>query len=136
MARRPQIDVGPFAMPQAWKKAGGRAGKKAGEFTLVTQSIQHGEILPASLATAAGCVTSGGKGPRIGQVELVFVRRSTKKGAPSAGPALRFCTAKGKGAIVPVNDPREAKKIAQRYQACVGDKKAKTKSCILDVKGR
>lgn len=141
MAKRP-ADVSMFSKPSPFRKAGSRAGKKASEFTLVTESIQHGSILPTSLYGFKGCCTKqpGMKScqgpPRPGMVELVFVKREAKakKGAPPAGPALRFCTGRNTGVVVPVKDPREAKRIAQEYQACVGDKKSKQKSCLAAVK--
>jgi len=133
---REAVNFGPFATPQAWKRAGlltsgvGRAGKKSGAFTIVTRSVQHGEILPASLNVAKGCITKGGKPPRAGQVELVFLKRGMDDLPP--GPALRFCTEAGKGQFLPVKDPREAKKIAQRYQSCVGGDRKKQKACIVE----
>lgn len=137
MAReRLVIDLTPFSKPRRFKRAPKKAPKS---FTLVKESIQHGEILPASLASSRGCCTkmTGKKGcegpPRPGQVELVFVRRSTDEGAPKPGPALRICTGKGEGELIPVRDPREAKKLAQQYQACVGESRAKQKACIARV---
>lgn len=131
------VDLTPFAKPRRFKRAPKKAPRS---FTMVTESIQHGAILPASLTKGSGgCCTkvAGQKGcagpPRPGQVELVFVRRSDEEGAPKPGPALRICTGKGEGTLVPVRDPREAKKIAQRYQACVGEKRQKQKACIASV---
>ena len=137
---RPEMTY--FSQPTPWKKAGRRAGGKAASFTLVTESIQHGSILPAGMASpVGGCCTkkSGMKScqgpPRLGQVDLIFARRPKKKGEPAAGPALRLCTEKGKGIIVPVRDPREAKRIALEFQRCVGDSPKKIKACVSKARG-
>ncbi|SRR6266702_75321 len=124
---RGPVDLTAFSTPQPFKKVSAPARS-----LLVTESMQHGEILPASVAVSKGCVTKGGKPPRPGQVELIFLKRG---GDMPAGPALRFCTAPGVGSILPVKGPFEAKKIAQRYQGCVKGAKAKVKSCTVKFTG-
>lgn len=124
-----KLEINFFTTPRRWKPP-------KNEPRLVTRSVQHGDILPAGLtdATKAGCCSSKALGhgkractepPKPGQVELVFLPR--KHGG---GPALRFCTQKGSGALLHVKDPREAKKIAQKFQACVAGKRAKVKGCL------
>lgn len=104
---------------RSFKSAGtGREGKKGKGYVYVKDTIQHGAIIAAGRTHSAGCKTKGGDA-RKGQVDLVFVPRSNKTGAP-AGPALRFCSRKGQGfgPLLSVEDPKTAKEIAAKYQAC------------------
>ena len=113
-----------------------------------TRSLQHGEILASSrggssyYSPARACKTKAGP-PRRDQVELVFIPRNVPAGKhskrpPQAGPALRFCTgAPGFGPMLPVKDPREAKKIAAAYQKCLReDPKKKQAACFEEATGQ
>jgi hypothetical protein len=119
-------------------------GGKANQY--VTRTLQHGDVAAAGrggssyYSPARACGTKG-KGdatrgpPRRDQVELVFAPRGIPAGKhssrpPPAGPALRFCAnGAGFGPMVPVRDPRHAKRIARAYQSCARDPGSDLKKC-------
>ena len=116
-----------------------------------TQSVQHGEIAPVGTYALRGCCSKPKKGkglegrgqktcnmpPKPGQAELVFPsRKDVEKYKTKAGPALWLCTGTHKGTLLPVSDPRTAKKIAERYRACADGKRAKVKACIAEVSSK
>lgn len=112
-----------------------RTGEKGRAATFVTETLQHGKITPWSGGYTKGnsCVTKAGP-PRRGQVDLAFVPRGK---AAEPGPALRFCTPGGGFApTVSVRDPREAKRIAVKYQSCMENPKAKVEACIKEATGK
>jgi hypothetical protein len=132
--------------PRLFTKAGGREGKKAAEYILNEQSLQHGPIVAAGQWAVRGCCTKkpGDKtcrdAPRPGQIELALYPRvktgsKSKKVVVTPGPALRFCVGFNKGYVLPVSDPREAQKIAREFQACVAGDAAKNEACAKKYAG-
>jgi hypothetical protein len=127
----------PMRRPKS-ESRGAAQGKAAQGY--VEETLQNGPIVAAGRGGSSyyspnksACVTSvkdpvtGKKrlaGPRKDQVDLIFAPRGIPKQhsdrpAP-AGPALRFCSPqkRGFGPVVVVRDPRKAKEIAAKYQAC------------------
>ena len=95
-----------------------------------TRSIQHGDILPAGRDSSKGCSPG-----RVGQLDLVFLRRTKAGKGGVAGPALRFCMAPGRGRVMPVKTVKEAVALARRYRDCVGGDRRSQKACLLELPG-
>jgi hypothetical protein len=136
-----------------------RAGKSSERSNLYNvRTLQHGEIMAAGrggssyYAPGRACLTKvsgemGTRGARRGQVELLFLPRgipvskySTRP--PGPGPALRFCSKvgeKGFAQILAVRDPREAKEIAVKFQACAAKTSERTtnlEACVVEATGK